>query len=291
MTLQLFVGLWPPRQFSNHFYTDGKTHGRGISTSKGRYLHTGQNKHRINAQTQTSMLWVGFEPTISAFVRAKTVHSIDRAATVMDIVIFTPLKYLQPGTVIVSMILESQQSKNDEIKRSLRKRFSERATEAFFFSSLCTHSRPAMNDPQLYVVLGFSKISCRGSFISVCFVWSYDEEVESVHLISETADMVSILFGLWCPYWKMLGEFDFMTNRSYENHNLHCVQIEYIDILYRRVIILVLLFLALIITQLFHLNMQFYSAYELLSLNISVVTDLNWFIYRYIMAVNTTNSK
>jgi hypothetical protein len=27
----------------------------------------------------------------------------------------------------------------------------------------------------------------------------------------------------------MLGEFDFMTSRSYENNNLHCAQIEYID--------------------------------------------------------------
>jgi hypothetical protein len=37
-----------------------------------------QNKRR-----QTSMPWVGFEPTISAFERAKTVHAIDRAATVI----------------------------------------------------------------------------------------------------------------------------------------------------------------------------------------------------------------
>jgi hypothetical protein len=36
-----------------------------------------QNKHR-----QTSMPWVGFEPTIPVFERAKTVHALDRAATV-----------------------------------------------------------------------------------------------------------------------------------------------------------------------------------------------------------------
>jgi hypothetical protein len=32
---------------------------------------------------QTSMLWVGFEPTIPAFEQAKTVHALDRAATVI----------------------------------------------------------------------------------------------------------------------------------------------------------------------------------------------------------------
>jgi hypothetical protein len=37
-----------------------------------------QNKHR-----QTSMPWVGFELTIPAFERAKTVHALDRAATVI----------------------------------------------------------------------------------------------------------------------------------------------------------------------------------------------------------------
>jgi hypothetical protein len=36
-----------------------------------------QNKHK-----QTSMLGVGFEPTIPAFERAKTVHALDSASTV-----------------------------------------------------------------------------------------------------------------------------------------------------------------------------------------------------------------
>jgi hypothetical protein len=38
--------------------------------------------HRINPQT--SMPRVGFEPTTSVFERAKTVHSLDLAATVID---------------------------------------------------------------------------------------------------------------------------------------------------------------------------------------------------------------
>jgi hypothetical protein len=45
--------------------------GRVISPSQGRYL------------TQTSMPRVGFEPTIPAFERAKTVHALDRAVTVI----------------------------------------------------------------------------------------------------------------------------------------------------------------------------------------------------------------
>jgi hypothetical protein len=52
---------------------------REISPSQGRYLHTGQHRHRINSQT--CMPWVGFEPTIPVFERAKTVHALDRAAT------------------------------------------------------------------------------------------------------------------------------------------------------------------------------------------------------------------
>jgi hypothetical protein len=54
--------------------------GRGISPSQGRSLHTKQ--HTQNKRTQTSMPWVGFEPTIPVFERAKTFHALDRASTV-----------------------------------------------------------------------------------------------------------------------------------------------------------------------------------------------------------------
>jgi hypothetical protein len=57
--------------------------GRVISSSHGLYLNTGQHKHRINTYThQTSMSCVGFETTIPAFERAKTVHAPDLTATV-----------------------------------------------------------------------------------------------------------------------------------------------------------------------------------------------------------------
>jgi hypothetical protein len=51
--------------------------GRVIITSQGRHLTQTQNKHK-----QTSMPRVGFERTISAFERVKTVHTLGRAATV-----------------------------------------------------------------------------------------------------------------------------------------------------------------------------------------------------------------
>jgi hypothetical protein len=37
-----------------------------------------------NKRTQIFMPWVGFEPMIPAFEWAKTVHALDRAATVID---------------------------------------------------------------------------------------------------------------------------------------------------------------------------------------------------------------
>jgi hypothetical protein len=72
MALRSFFGPWSLLQFRNLFFT--QTVGlleRVISPSQGRYLHTGQHKHRL-------------EPTIPAFERAKTVHALDRAATVFD---------------------------------------------------------------------------------------------------------------------------------------------------------------------------------------------------------------
>jgi hypothetical protein len=56
---------------------------RVISSSQGLYLNTGQHRHRVNTHTyQTSMSYMGFEPTIPASERAKTVHALDRSATV-----------------------------------------------------------------------------------------------------------------------------------------------------------------------------------------------------------------
>jgi hypothetical protein len=69
-------------QFHDHLQTVGLL-GWVISSSQGLYRNTGQHKHRINICTyRTSMPYVRFEPTIPASERAKTVHALDRSATV-----------------------------------------------------------------------------------------------------------------------------------------------------------------------------------------------------------------
>jgi hypothetical protein len=60
--------------------------GRVISSLQGRYLNTGKHKHGIKTYTyQTSMPYVGFETTIPASERAKTVYALYRAAIVTGI--------------------------------------------------------------------------------------------------------------------------------------------------------------------------------------------------------------
>jgi hypothetical protein len=72
-SVKRFISL----QFLNLRHSVGLL-GRAISPSQGRYLTRRPNKYR-----QTSMPRVGLEPTISAFERAKAVHAVDRAATVI----------------------------------------------------------------------------------------------------------------------------------------------------------------------------------------------------------------
>jgi hypothetical protein len=62
--------------------------GQVISQSQGRYLTQTQKKHR-----QTSIPQVGFEPMIPVFKRAKTVHALNSAATVIGLPILTFLNY------------------------------------------------------------------------------------------------------------------------------------------------------------------------------------------------------
>jgi hypothetical protein len=82
MALAAHSGPRTPIQFRNYFSQTVGPFGRVISPSQCRYLNTGQHKHRINAYThQTFMPWMGFESTIPASERAKTVHALDRAAT------------------------------------------------------------------------------------------------------------------------------------------------------------------------------------------------------------------
>jgi hypothetical protein len=64
------------------FYTVCRTPWTG-DQPVARLLPTRRTTHTQNKRTKTSMPWVVFEPTIPAFERPKTVHALDRAATVI----------------------------------------------------------------------------------------------------------------------------------------------------------------------------------------------------------------
>jgi hypothetical protein len=74
-------GPWPLFQFLN-LYTVSRTPW-GISPSQGP-LPTHRTTQTQNKSTQTSIPQVGFEPTVPMFERVKTVHALERAATVFD---------------------------------------------------------------------------------------------------------------------------------------------------------------------------------------------------------------
>jgi hypothetical protein len=78
-TVKLFVSL----NFLN-YKTDGRTLGWGISPSQGCFLH--RTTQTQNKRRQTSISWVGFEPTIPVFERAKTVLTLYRAATMSGLI-------------------------------------------------------------------------------------------------------------------------------------------------------------------------------------------------------------
>jgi hypothetical protein len=80
MAFPAYSGPRPLIQFRNHISQTVWLLGWVISPPQGRCLNTGQ--HRINAYThQTSMPWLGFEPTIPASEQAKSVHALDGATT------------------------------------------------------------------------------------------------------------------------------------------------------------------------------------------------------------------
>jgi hypothetical protein len=86
--ISIYLWLYSPlldlgRFFSSlFFYTVGRTPWTGDEPVT-RPLPTHRTAQTQNKRTKTSMPWVGFEPTISAFERAKTVYALDRSATVV----------------------------------------------------------------------------------------------------------------------------------------------------------------------------------------------------------------
>jgi hypothetical protein len=73
-----------PFSVSWSFYTICRTPWTG-DQPVARPLPAHRTPQTQNKCTHTSMPWVGFESTIPVFERAKTVHALDRAATVISI--------------------------------------------------------------------------------------------------------------------------------------------------------------------------------------------------------------
>jgi hypothetical protein len=82
MALQPFVGPWPLFQFIDLFTQSVGLLGWKISPPQGRYLHTKEYKHRINAHTdiQSSGEIRTHDPTVWT---GETVHSLDRVVTLI----------------------------------------------------------------------------------------------------------------------------------------------------------------------------------------------------------------
>jgi hypothetical protein len=80
MIIQPFVGPWPLLQFRNHFYADGRTPWTS-DQPVARPLPKRRTTQTQNKLIHTSMPEVGFEPTIPALERAKTVHALGRPHT------------------------------------------------------------------------------------------------------------------------------------------------------------------------------------------------------------------
>jgi hypothetical protein len=78
-------GSWPIFQFLKSFYTVGKTPWTGDQLV-ARPLSAHRTAQTQNKRIQTSIPWAGFEPTTPVFERARAVHALDHAATVIGTV-------------------------------------------------------------------------------------------------------------------------------------------------------------------------------------------------------------
>jgi hypothetical protein len=81
------------------FYTDGRTPWTGDQPI-ARLPPTHRTAQTQNKRTQISMPWVGFEPTIAEYERAKTVHALHSSAAVIGGLLYISLckVHLDEGT-------------------------------------------------------------------------------------------------------------------------------------------------------------------------------------------------
>jgi hypothetical protein len=91
MALQVFVGPWPLFFSSLMFYTVGMTPWTG-DQPVARSLPAHRTAQTQNKRTRISTPEMEFEPTTPVFERAKTVHALDRAVTLIGTFNFYPRK-------------------------------------------------------------------------------------------------------------------------------------------------------------------------------------------------------
>jgi hypothetical protein len=119
MAVQPFVGVWPLFQFLDLYHSRWDSLDGGSASRKAPAHRTTQTQNKCK---QTSMLQVGFKPTIPTFERAKTVHALDCATTVLGTIITSHLNC--NSTSLASIFLHSDQlsiSKTYTIKTPLQK--------------------------------------------------------------------------------------------------------------------------------------------------------------------------
>jgi hypothetical protein len=88
MALQFFCWTLAAFQFRNLFYTGSWTPWTS-DQPVARPLPKYRTTQTQNKRTQIPTPWVGFEPTITAFERTKTVHALDHAAAEIDKIILS----------------------------------------------------------------------------------------------------------------------------------------------------------------------------------------------------------
>jgi hypothetical protein len=104
LSIYLFIYLWLYSPFLGlgrffsflFFYTVGRTLWTG-DQPVARPLPANRAAQTQNKRIQTSMPQVGFEPKIAMFEQAKTVHALERAATVIDLLSGLPTFILLRG--------------------------------------------------------------------------------------------------------------------------------------------------------------------------------------------------
>jgi hypothetical protein len=147
-----FVGPWPLFQFLDLFTQSVALLGRGISPSQGRYLHIGQ--HKQNKRIQTSIPQVGFEHTIPVFKWTKTVHALDRAATVIRHVLRLPV-----GKRVTSSVVQIQSGAELQQAYDPRRKF-----YLLLLTNTFTQPSPHFTVWSIYA----HRISCPLNFIGNC---------------------------------------------------------------------------------------------------------------------------